>query len=165
MKIEKTTLYQLAFVCLMLSSITLSQAQEVIDSSSDDMAESAINAGSGLIPLPELVKHTVGNVNYVSGGIGSTEATEIKSLAKSYPLEVICMEKVDGADSYLADVKVQIVDTKGNTVLDVVTEGPYLLVSLPRGSYKVNADYNSVVKHNHVTIGGKHKRLVYAWAT
>lgn len=164
MKTEKTTLYRLAFVCLMLSSITLTQAQEPVDTTTEDATEVAINAGPDLIPHPELVKHTVGDVNYVSGGIGLGEAAEIKQLAKSYPLEVICVQKVGGADSYLADVKVQIVDAKGNAVLDVVTEGPYLLASLPRGSYMVSADYNGVVKHSHVTIGGKHKRLVYAWS-
>lgn len=163
MKTEKRTLYQLTFACLLLSSITFSQANEVTDTASEDAADIAINAGPDLIPRPELAKHSVGDVNYVSGGIGLGEAAEIKQLAKSYLLEVICVQKVDGADSYLADVKVQIVDAKGNTVLDVATDGPYLLANMPRGSYMVNADYNGVVKHSHVSIGGKHKRLVFTW--
>lgn len=163
MKTEKLRLYQLAIACLMLSSVTISQADELADTIAEESAEIAINAGPDLIPLPELVAHTAGDVTYISGGIGQGEAAKIKQLAKSYPLEIVCVQKVSGTESYIANVKVEIVDAKGNIMLDVVTEGPYLLVNLPRGSYIVSADYNGVVKHSRVSISGKHKRLVHAW--
>ena len=166
MKTEKTTLHLLAFACLMLSSIAFSQVNEITDTTSEGIAESTIEADTrpDLNALPQPVKHTVGDVSYVSGGVGSDEAIEMKRLARSYKLEIVCVQKVEGIDSYITDVKVQISDTKGNAVLDIATDGPILLADLPKGKYTISAENNGVIKTNHVVIGSKkHHRLVFVW--
>ena len=62
-----------------------------------------------------------------------------------------------GRGEYLADVKVLIADTRGNTLLDEKSPGPIFLVRLPVGTYRINADFNGVPLRKSVTIS--HRRL------
>lgn len=167
MKTQKATSYLLAFALLMMSSTTFAQVQATADATSDGISGTSVlmeDEGADLAPSPPPEKHVVGDVTYVSGGIGKGEVAEMKRLAKNYPLEIVCVQKEDGVEGYIADVKLQISDTKGNLVLDVATDGPFLLADLPKGKYTITAEYNNTIKTNHVTIGGKkHQRLVFAW--
>lgn len=109
----------------------------------------------------------IGKVSYVTGGICSDEVEQMKTLAKNYPLEVVLVEKTEEKEKegYIADVKVKIHDAKDNLMLEVTTEGPFLLVNLPDGSYKVTAEYNNVIKTNKVNVNKKkHERIVFLWS-
>ena len=53
---------------------------------------------------------------------------------------------------------------KKNTVLDVTTEGPFLLVNLPNGKYVITAEFNSDTKQQKVNVGAKkHQKVVFWW--
>lgn len=113
-------------------------------------------------PAPE-------EVCYISGGISSDEIAQFKSRAKEYLLEIVFVQKADPQDSdrpeeYLAEVQLQIKDSKGNVVVDALTEGPFFLADLPLGKYQITADHDGVIKTNVVKISAKkHQRVVFLW--
>ncbi len=138
-------------------------ATETMPKAIDD-ADSAKPASeeNTLEPLPQ--QHVVGEVSYISGGIGLHEASQLKSIAKNYPLEIVCIQKNNQVEEYIAEVKLQIKNAKGNTVLNITTDGPILLAHLPNGKYTISAEYNKVIKTNWVRIDAKkHQKVVFWW--
>jgi hypothetical protein len=84
----------------------------------------------------------------------------MKAAARNYDLMLTFAER-DG--SYVADVNVQIIDSRGRTVLQTVS-GPLLLVDLPAGKYRIAADYNGATRWRTVSVGGSHHdRLTLTW--
>lgn len=107
---------------------------------------------------------TTGNVTYVSGGIGSDEAQSMRAIVKNYPLEIVFVQKYGQQEEFLAEVNVQIKDDHQDVMLDIKTEGPYLLAKLPQGKYRVMAEHNGVVKQQWAHVkGNKHQKLVFWW--
>jgi len=116
-------------------------------------------------PLPSPHETLIGEVTYVSGGICVDGVRQMKSLAKNFPLEIVLVEKMDGKEVYLADVNINIFDAKEKLVLNVSTEGPFLLAKLPNGVYQITAEFNAVMKTKRVMINkNKHTRIVFLWA-
>jgi hypothetical protein len=107
-----------------------------------------------------LAAQTQNGITYVTGGIGEPEAAAMKAAAKNYDLVLTFAER---RGDYLADVKVNIKDMKGDTLLDIVS-GPILLVNLPSGKYTIQAEEygKPVVKTVDVT-SRHHEMFVYAW--
>ena len=114
-------------------------------------------------------KATPDEVCYISGGISSDEVSQFKSLAKEYLLEIVFVQKTDPEENgrieeYLAEVALQIKDSKGNIVVDATTEGPFFLADLPFGTYQITAEHDGVIKTNVVKIAAKkHQRMVFLW--
>nr|WP_233235773.1 carboxypeptidase regulatory-like domain-containing protein [Bordetella sp. LUAb4] len=102
--------------------------------------------------LPETQKQ--GNVEYVTGGIGLDESQSLKAAEKSYPLSLLFARKLDGKNDYTADVKVVITDAKGATILNATSGGPYMLVKLPEGEYKVSATLDGNEQTRQVSVKG-----------
>jgi hypothetical protein len=110
------------------------------------------------------VTHTNGAVAYVTGGIGEGEAKAIDAAAKHYPLALEFVRKATPRDQYLAGVKVRIQDANQNIVLDVTSDGPFLLAKLPDGPYTVSAQHGGSVEQRHVNVAGdERRRLVFEW--
>ena len=108
--------------------------------------------------------HEQGPVTYISGGIGKDQAKAMNHVAKYYPLELEFLHKARPKDEYLADVKVRIKDRDQKMVLDVTSEGPFLLAKLPEGKYTISAEQNGIIETRDVQIAsGKHRRLVFEW--
>jgi hypothetical protein len=110
--------------------------------------------------LPET--HMQGDISYITGGIGQGESSAMRSASANYALEVVCVQKARPRDEFLADVKVQILDQQGKVMLEVVTDGPYLLANLPRGRYTVTAASRGKTMQHKVSIdSGKHRKVVF----
>ena len=110
------------------------------------------------------VTHTNGVVAYVTGGIGEGDAKAIDVAAKHYPLELEFVRKATPRDQYLAGVRVRIQDANHNIVLDVTSDGPFLLARLPDGAYTVSAQRGANVERRHVNVAGnERRRLVFEW--
>jgi hypothetical protein len=77
-----------------------------------------------------------GKVQYISGGIAVSGMRAIDTEEHLYNLKVLFVEGSKG--EYIADTKVNITDSKGNSVLDAVAQGPVMLVKLPAGRYKLS---------------------------
>ena len=106
-----------------------------------------------------------GNVTYITGGVGETEAAVMRDMAKDYLLEVSFIQKQRGQpEEFLANIKVQIQDDQQNTVLDITTDGPFLLANLPQGHYLVIAEHKGEVKQQKVSIDiKKHQKMIFNW--
>lgn len=102
--------------------------------------------------LPEV--KTQNGVAYLSGGIGSDQVIAMKAAAKDYTLMLTCAIKNTG--EYLADVKVNITDKSGASVLDTVTDGPILLARLAPGQYRLSADSDGDTVEKTVNITANH---------
>jgi hypothetical protein len=124
-------------------------------------------AGAADSSVPALHPEARGDIGYVSGyvsgGFGQEEREALAAVAKDYNLKLVFAEKGSGA--YLADVKVSIAGMKGQTILDaVVSNGPWFLVKLPAGRYKITADAEGKTLVRNATItGGRHTQLHFYW--
>jgi len=97
----------------------------------------ALHAGASTPPLPPL--HQRGDAAYVSGGVGDDESRQFKAAFGQFPLVVEVFRHAGGRDEYTADAWVRIVDRQGRVVLDEHADGPFMLVRLPAGEYRVSA--------------------------
>jgi len=98
--------------------------------------------GSAAADLTPLRPSEQNGVQYMSGGIGLEEATAIAAAAPKY--STLLGFAAAGSGEHLSDVHVVIHQVKGRTVLDVVSNGPFLLVNLSPGRYWVVATYLGV---------------------
>ncbi len=114
-------------------------------------------AQDGLPPL-----QTSGGVTYLTGGVGLDESAAIKAAEKDFNLSLLFAQNQRG--EYLADVKVSIADKAGKTVLNVVSDGPMLLVRLPAGAYKVSASHEGKTMVKAVQLQAKGvARAAFVW--
>jgi hypothetical protein len=75
-------------------------------------------------------------IRYVSGGIGEDEAAAMNKMAEQYSLRVMVAGQ---GGEYLSDVDVTIASAAGKQIFAARTDGPFLLVRLPAGHYRVSA--------------------------
>ena len=74
---------------------------------------------------------------FVSGGIDVGERDALAARRAQASLRITTAARGSGA--YLADVQMRIVARDGATVLDTTLDGPWLLVDLAPGDYRVQA--------------------------
>ncbi|MEO8407539.1 MAG: hypothetical protein ABI476_03830, partial [Oxalobacteraceae bacterium] len=105
---------------------------------------------------------TQNGISYVSGGIGAAQQQALKSMRKDYNLLLTFAVKKSGA--YLADIKVNIQNAKGDKVLDTVSSGPLFYAKLAPGKYRVMAESKDKVLTKSVSIGKRGaKDLYFYW--
>ena len=104
---------------------------------------------------------TQGEVSFVSGGVGGDERDEMHAIQADYNLSLLF--SVKGTGEYLSDVRVHIEDSKGNTSLETVADGPMLYAKLKPGRYSVSADRDGHVIDRKVMVGGKRTSLSFVW--
>ena len=109
-----------------------------------------------------LKAQTQGEVAYVSGGIGSDEQNALQTVRAEYNLSLLF--SVRGTGEYLSDIKVSITDSRGNTVLDTLSEGPMLLAKLKPGRYTVIADLEGQTAKRTAVVGNKRRTSIsFIW--
>jgi len=127
-----------------------------------NIAVAAVDSNDEANALPPPIHQ--GNAIFISGGVGKDEAMAFQRNADNFPLELEFVMKDAPNYAFLSDVQVTIRDRSGNTVLDTVTDGPFLLASLPAGTYHVTASNDGVVRQTTVAIGShKHRKAVLVW--
>jgi hypothetical protein len=165
MKLNPLRFKSLMIASLIASSTVFADDTQsiIVDQSTNISSEE--ECGIDLLPAPKPI--ILGEVSYISGGICIGGVNQMKSMIKDFPLEIVLVEKAEGStkENYIADVKVKIHDLKDNLVLDVVTDGPFLLVNLPNGGYQITAEFHQVVKTRKVNVvKNKHERVVFLWS-
>jgi hypothetical protein len=90
-----------------------------------------------------------GDVTFVSGGVGSDEASALRRAQHEWPL---VMRFTGPGSEYLADVHVRIVGAHAGEILNTDSRGPYMLVRLPPGRYTIHATYNGNDQRKAVTV-------------
>jgi hypothetical protein len=112
-------------------------------------------------PAPVQPK-TENGIPYLCGGVGLDESDYMKSEARKHGL-LMTFAARDG--SYLANVHVDIADSRGKSVLAVDCDAPMLLVDLPRaGSYKIKAETAGTTLTRTASVQAKGGgRVVFVW--
>jgi hypothetical protein len=97
---------------------------------------------------------------YVSGGVTQDEREALAAQRGRYALEVITAARGSGA--YLAGVRVRVTDESGRTVLDTMLDGPWLLVDLAPGRYRIDAVLGGTTQSRTVAIpAGGHREAYF----
>lgn len=97
----------------------------------------SLEASAAFEPLPR--ERVSGVASYVSGGVSLAQSKAFEHASREYPLVVKLFEHEGAREVYTADAHVRIEDAHGRTVVDTQAEGPFLLVRLPHGEYRVSA--------------------------
>src|SRR6202171_2795660 len=118
------------------------------------------HADEGTLPA----ERSQGSVTYVSGGIGKDESDAMKQAASRYSLAIEMASPASPRAQYVADVKIDIRDQRGATVLSTTSDGPILLAKLPPGRYTVNATKNGASQQRDIVVGsGARQRVMFSF--
>ena len=123
------------------------------------VAAGAVHASSALPAV-----HSVGQVEYMVGGIGRGEADAIEHVSKQWPLTIEFAEKSKPHDEFVADVQTTVRDANGKTVLHVDAAGPFLLAKLAPGRYTIDARLAGKTVQQKVDLArGQPAKAVLVW--
>jgi len=111
----------------------------------------------------EVIVRGGNGISHVSGGVGVDSIERLAAIAGQFNLKLVFA--LDSG-SYLSGVEVSIMDAAGKkTLLAVTTEGPWLLVNLPKGRYRVVATLADTPVRRDVLIGAARLQTVdFRWA-
>ncbi len=128
-------------------------------------AAALVCAGMGIPAYAQLPPtQNQGGTEYVTGGFGQDESAAFKQAMPQFSVAMTFSSQSDGAAAYAADVQVVIRDENDANVLNVASEGPFLLVKLPPGKYQVFATYANKTQKREINVGiNGSTRLTFAW--
>ena len=103
---------------------------------------------------------TIQGEPFVSGGIGADEQAALKKDLSQYNLWIQTAAK---SGPFLSDATVKIVDEADTVVLDTQLDGPWLIVKLGPGQYKVAVTYGgkTVERSTQIHPGDHHQMIFY----
>lgn len=111
--------------------------------------------------LPENETVVVGDVSYISGGVGEDSREQLKAFASAFNLKLLLAHK---SGEYIGDVQIVIVDGQGKEILKALAEGPIFMANLPAGRYEVIATTEGLTQKLRATVvKGKLGTLVFRW--
>lgn len=93
---------------------------------------------------------TSDGVPYISGGIGYSERDDMNRVKSKYNLRMLFAEQ--GSGSYLSDVKVQIADGSGPTLLSAMSKGPWFYANVTPGTYMLTVEYEGKVQTRQIKV-------------
>ena len=111
--------------------------------------------------LPDV--QTQNGIQYLTGGIGSEESDAIKADAHNWSMEITFSEIGPERARWVADIDFQIQNASNQVILKAVSEGPLVLVKLPKGQYTISAINSGVEVHHQVEVktGGVQKVSIF----
>ena len=102
-------------------------------------------------------------VTFVYVGFGKNDAN-FKRASRYYPLELEFMLKGKPKDKPASDVRVLIKDANDKMVVNVTSDGAFLLARLPAGTYRVTAEHHGLSESRTIKIDPrKNQRTVFEW--
>jgi hypothetical protein len=130
-----------------------------------NLLAAALLSSAFLVPVPSGAEaiQTVGNISYVSGGVGTDSQDRLNSLTKEFNLKLVFAMKSGG---YVSGARVTLADAGGKTLLDTTSEGPWLLVKLPSGRYRVIATLSGKTIERKTAVNAANlKTLDFRWSS
>lgn len=113
-------------------------------------------------PLPAVQSQN--GVAYMTGGIGAGSAKALQAEAHHWPVTMEFAVKDKPVDSYLANVKVQVLDAQHHVVLDTVSDGPFLLARLAPGQYDLKASFDGKTLEQPLHLrAGQQAHQTFVW--
>lgn len=146
MSMKTKTWLPLALGAALLAVPAAAQTSSILRSQTDATVNAIENQARQGVEPPR----TQGDVTYTSGGVGSDSVQAMHEIERAYNLRL--MFAIEGSGEYLADVRVKLVDARGRTVLDAVSDGPYFFAKVPPGRYQVVAETEGDAKTRSVDI-------------
>lgn len=120
---------------------------------------------SSLVQASSPTVQHYGNVDYITGGFGQEDSTAIKDAMSDYPLVLTFSSSDGGRGAYVSKVQVVVRDNNNATVLNVESQGPFLLARLPEGAYQIFATYRNQTHSRSVTLSdAKSTRVAFDWS-
>ena len=113
-------------------------------------------------PLP----HTriQGDITWLSGGVGQSEARAMERAARHYPLSLEFVIKTGQKGmpaEFTANVPVTITDPHGAKVFSAMSTGPFMLLKLPAGQYRIAAEVHGKKLERNVVVGRRPRHVVF----
>ena len=96
----------------------------------------------------------------VSGGVSVNARDNMRAREQNANVKLVFALDTG---NYVADVGVKVMDSRGNVVLDDVSQGPWVLARLPAGNYTATATYNGVAKTQKFTAGKGMRTAQFRW--
>jgi hypothetical protein len=135
-----------------------------------DMMPPAQQAVSPAMPPPpsqppmasSLQPQQQGNITFVSGGAGDEDRDALKQVESQYNLRLLFAAR---NGDFLANVAVTLSDTRGNAVLDTISDGPIFYAHVPPGRYRLTVSNEGQSQNHDVTIGGGVVSQDFYWAS
>jgi len=103
---------------------------------------------------------TDSGILYMTGGFGIDSRAQMEKAAGHYNLKVVV---ASASGAYLADAMITIKNTAGNVVFKTMMDGPWLMVKLPKGSYRVMATIDDRRETRKVSVSSYLKTLTFHW--
>ena len=120
------------------------------------------DTGPGWLPPGNLIQiQDYQGIRYTSGGVGEGERAELKALSGQFNLRLLFA--MQGSGDYLADIRVTILNNRGETVLSAESNGPWFYVQLPPGAYTVEASTADQSQRQKATVGVRQSVLNFYW--
>jgi len=105
-----------------------------------------------------------GDVHYITGGVGADEAKAVRAESVKYPLSLTFLLRNGTKDEFTSQVKVEITKGAGAPVFSATSDGPFMLIDLPPGKYRVTAVCNGRKKTQEVELHkGHHAGMTFEW--
>jgi hypothetical protein len=116
--------------------------------------------GTGLPPPPQV--RQAGSVDYMNGGAGEEARAVMDAKASQFSLHNVFSGK---GGEYVVARKVTITPVGARTGQPITIDnaGPILMVSLPPGSYTVEADVDGKMQKKTVKLAGQPVKLNWNW--
>jgi hypothetical protein len=123
----------------------------------DDAASSDWSPPGGSIKIEDYR-----GIRYLSGGIGEGERAELDSVSGQFNLRLLFA--MQGSGNYLADIRVNILDSRGEVALSAESNGPWFFVQLPPGTYTIEVSIPDQLQRQTVRIeGSRQSQLNFYW--
>lgn len=101
---------------------------------------------------------------FISGGVGEGESEAILAEAKQWPLLLELSQLEQGRGVWIFGAQIQILDAKQQSIFDAPSDGPYMLINLKPGQYRIQATYQGVLQTKTVEIlADQPKKLSIFW--
>lgn len=123
----------------------------------------SLAAVSGASANDDAVVQTSGSVIYVSGGVGTESIDRLNALAADFNLKLV-FARTSG--EYVSGTRVVIADAKGKTLLEATSDGPWFLVRLTPGDYRIVATLADKAVNRQVSVSpGKTTTVDFRWGS
>jgi hypothetical protein len=97
------------------------------------------------LPAPQ----TQDGVSFITGGAGRDKVEAFRQAAGDFNLRAT-FSQTDGA--FVADVKVELRDAQGKTLVTTKTEGPFFFAKVPPGTYEMVATYGEHTQRRQLVV-------------
>jgi hypothetical protein len=105
----------------------------------------AVPAFAQSLPAPQ----TQNGVSFITGGVGRDKVEAFRQATGDFNLRAT-FSQTDGA--FIADVKVELRDAQGKTLVATKTEGPFFFAKVPPGTYEMVATYGDQTQRRQMVV-------------